>query len=137
MWKGHNKATTPEMEDEIKRLWANGMAKCDIIRQIGVGRSVVDRVLTVAAPVRVYHTVDRGGFRRVNDERYQIFKAEEKSLPPDDRGPNEQWMPRPGRSALDQKRAAEECDRNRPWVCVSVVATRNVEYRDRRDAEAD
>ena len=139
MWKGHNKSTTPEMEDEIRKMWADDKPKCEIMRRFGLGRSVVDRVLTAHLPsgTAVNHTVEGGGFRKVNDEQYKLFKAEEKNLPPDDRGPYEQWMPRPGRSALDQMRAAEECERDRPWVCVSVVASRHDDYRDRREDEAD
>ena len=63
MWKGRNKSTTPEMEDEIRKMWADDKPKCEIMRRFGLGRSVVDRVLTAHLPSRNSSQSHRRGRR--------------------------------------------------------------------------
>jgi len=45
---GGRPATKPEKVSEIKILYTNGIRVCDIVRQTGVSRSTVDRILATS-----------------------------------------------------------------------------------------
>ena len=103
-----NKKSTAKQDAEIVRLFNAGMPQTHIAKKFGFKRGVVRRVLAVAfghVP-RPRHSAGRcwAGKNYVNpDEVMRQARAAEKHLPPDNRTMWEQWMPRPGRSALDDK----------------------------------
>jgi hypothetical protein len=110
MW---NKIELSEaQENEIRRRFNEGATQRSLAHEYGVGRAVIARVVGKRSYLRGdthYSEAGRQGGRD-NDHRHRLFKAAEKALPPDTRSRWEQWMPRPGRSALDQKRAQEAAE---------------------------
>lgn len=132
--------TTPAQEAAIIERFRNGESQISIANDMGLSTSVVGRVIGNKPSGRTEY--DRPRQRQVTntdalDAAYRRFREDEKRLPPDTRGRWEQWMPRPGRSALDQKLAREQ-DAPRGRLCsVSAVEGRRDNYRDRREVMAD
>lgn len=132
--------TTPAQEAAIIERFRNGESQISIANDMGLHRCVIGRVIGNKPSGRTAY--DRPKQRQVTnseslDAAYARFREEEKKLPPDTRGRWEQWMPRPGRSALDAKLAEKQAGPDRRGCSVSVVGLRSDNYRDRRDAMVD
>lgn len=132
--------TTPAQEAAIIERFRNGESQISIANDMGLHRCVIGRVIGNKPSGRTAY--DRPKQRQVTnskslDAAYKRFKEEERKLPPDTRSRWEQWMPRPGRSALDQKLAQQQDDIGGGLRSVSALDGRRDDYRDRREVMAD
>jgi hypothetical protein len=97
---------------EVLRRWKNDERQVDIALDYGVPKHIIQQVIkTHNAQKRSMFRSEAGQpVRQDAEKRLQEKRMRERQLPPDTRTRWEQWMPRPGLSALDQKQAQEAAE---------------------------